>query len=99
MPRSNFKGGSVEKRLYTGRRLQIIRKRHFQQNPLCVMCEAAGRIKLAQELDHIVALANGGEDVPENRQGLCRECHDAKTRNEFGWKPKPTIGLDGWPET
>jgi 5-methylcytosine-specific restriction enzyme A len=95
--RTNFKGGSTDKRRYTGRRLQVIRKRYFQQEPLCVMCKAAGRVRLAQELDHIVALVNGGEDVPENRQGLCSECHEAKTRLDMGWKPKPQVGLDGWP--
>lgn len=90
-------GGSVDKRIYTGRRLQVIRKRHFQEKPLCVMCEAAGRSTLAEELDHIVPLMAGGEDVPENRQGLCKPCHETKTRRDMGWKDKPDIGLDGWP--
>lgn len=97
MARTNFKGGSTDKRLYTGRRLQVIRKRHFQQEPLCVMCKAKGIVRLAEELDHIVALVNGGLDVPENRQGLCKPCHEAKTRQDMGWREKPTIGLDGWP--
>ena len=98
MTRKNFTGGSTDKRIYTGRRLQVIRKRHFQREPLCVMCKARGIVRLAEELDHIVALANGGEDVPENRQGLCKECHAEKTRADLGFKSKPKIGLDGWPE-
>lgn len=94
--RTNFQGGSTDKRI-TGRRLQTIRKRHFQLEPLCVVCKAKGIVTIATELDHVVALVNGGEDVPENRQGLCKVHHDEKTRADMGWKPKPQIGLDGWP--
>jgi hypothetical protein len=66
-----------------GRELQEIRYQHFRLYPLCVRCEAAGRTRLATELDHIVALMNGGEDVPSNRQGLCRDCHAIKTAEDL----------------
>jgi 5-methylcytosine-specific restriction protein A len=62
-----------------GRELQEIRHGHFRNDPLCARCKEAGRVRLATELDHIVALMNGGEDVPSNRQGLCKPCHDLKT--------------------
>ena len=94
-----------------GRRLQRIRRHHLWQNPLCVHCFAKGRIRLWTELDHIEPLkANGGKgddilvggkgkDVPENRQGLCAECHAAKTAKDMGYqyRPKVVIGKDGWP--
>lgn len=76
---------------------QETRRRHFAINPLCAMCEAAGRVTLAKELDHIVALVNGGTNDPSNRQGLCEPCHKAKTAQDMGWKPKRQIGPDGWP--
>jgi 5-methylcytosine-specific restriction protein A len=80
-----------------GRKLQEIRKRHFEQFPLCVECQRLGRITLATELDHIKALCNGGTDTEDNRQGLCAECHDAKTARDMGHRPRLAISLDGWP--
>ncbi|MFA9288044.1 HNH endonuclease [Comamonas sp. SY3] len=85
----------------TGRRLQRIRERHFDSYPLCVMCEKSGRVRLATELDHIIALVNGGLDFDRdrgcNRQGLCLDCHEDKTRSDLRQRPKTQIGSDGWP--
>lgn len=67
-----------------GRALQALRKRLLRANPLCVMCEAQGRVTAATELDHIVALTNGGTNESSNLQGLCRECHGLKTRSDLG---------------
>lgn len=46
---------------------------------LCQACKAAGRLKLAFEVDHIVELADGGTDDDTNLQSLCVECHKDKT--------------------
>lgn len=81
-----------------GDRLQRLRKAHFQAQPLCVHCLRKDRARIATELDHIVALVNGGTNDPENFQGLCKWHHIEKTRADLGWKPKPKIGADGWPE-
>ena len=62
-----------------GRALQEIRAEHFRDNPLCVHCLARGIVTAAVELDHIIALSNGGTDTPDNRQSLCSACHRAKT--------------------
>jgi 5-methylcytosine-specific restriction protein A len=78
-----------------GRRLQAIRARHFKANPLCVMCQAKGKVSLAVELDHIIALTNGGEDTDENRQGLCTECHAAKTREDMGYAERTQFDARG----
>ena len=84
-----------------GRRLQRIRAAWLKQYPLCVMCEAQGRVTDAKELDHIIALDNGGPDfdVDEglNRQGLCEPCHEIKTNIDLGHKPRIVTGIDGWP--
>lgn len=84
-----------------GRTLQRIRRHHFMLHPLCVECEKRGVIRLATQLDHIVALVNGGKDFDQdegkNRQGLCDEHHEAKTRADLGQRVKVQIGLDGWP--
>lgn len=80
-----------------GRRLQAIRRSHLSAYPLCVHCDAQGRVALATQIDHIVALVNGGEDIDSNRQGLCKDCHDNKTRMDLGHRVVQPIGLDGWP--
>jgi 5-methylcytosine-specific restriction protein A len=80
-----------------GRQLQTLRRRLFLINPLCVLCERAGRLSVATDLDHIVALVNGGGNEEENLQGLCAACHVDKTAVDLGQRVKPVIGLDGWP--
>jgi len=69
----------------------------MQLNPLCVRCKEQGRITIWTELDHIVSLDKGGEDILENCQGLCTPCHQDKTAEDMGYKKRTTIGLDGWP--
>ncbi|WP_258050237.1 HNH endonuclease [Streptomyces finlayi] len=39
------------------------------------------------DIDHVVPLAKGGEDVDENVQALCKLCHKAKTAMDFGKRP------------
>lgn len=67
-----------------GRALQALRSRLLRAKPLCVMCDAQGRVRAATELDHVVALVNGGTNDESNLQGLCAECHDIKTRTDLG---------------
>jgi 5-methylcytosine-specific restriction protein A len=54
----------------------------FARAPLCAMCEAAGRVTLATQRDHIKPLAEGGADDQSNEQGLCVPCHEAKSLKE-----------------
>lgn len=63
------------------------------------MCNAKGRVRLAEELDHIKPLHKGGADTDDNRQGLCKECHTEKSKTERGhtYKPKQRISISGWP--
>ena len=60
---------------------------------MCAMCKVAA----ATELDHIVALSNGGTNDEDNLQGLCAACHEIKTTADLGYKPRVTTGIDGWP--
>jgi len=66
----------------TGRALQTIRRRHFQQQPLCVHCLERGLTTAATQIDHRRPLWDGGQDVESNRQGLCDDCHAEKTADE-----------------
>jgi len=83
----------------TGTTLQKLREQLFTENPLCVMCQAAGRVRLATERDHIIPLSKTKHDEATNEgvQGLCAECHEAKTAKDMGWRKKPRFGADGWP--
>lgn len=65
-----------------GRALQRRRARVFDREPLCVTCQAVGRVTLATILDHVIPLAEGGPDTEANTQPLCRPCHDAKSQAE-----------------
>ena len=70
-----------------GRVLQRIRTQYRYAQPLCVRCLEQGIVKLWTDLDHVQALMHGGEDsrhdVMRNRQGLCKECHAQKTREDL----------------
>lgn len=44
----------------------------------CVLCKTAP----ATEVDHITPLEQGGSNELANLQGLCYECHSAKTKQE-----------------
>lgn len=65
-----------------GRKLQQRNARLLRENPLCVACQAEGRIREAVEVDHTIALAEGGGDHRWNLQGLCMACHREKTAGE-----------------
>lgn len=65
----------------SGRKLQKLRKELFRHSPLCVVCQAAGRVTAATERDHIVPLSETRQDEATNdgMQALCKDCHEAKS--------------------
>ena len=71
------------------------RARILWQEPMCRVCDKAASV----QVDHITPLSKGGTDDRDNKQGICKPCHDAKTAREGGYetRPKVTIGVDGWP--
>lgn len=68
-------------------RWQQYRKRYLLEHPLCVMCEATGRVEASTIVDHVVP-HRGDKQLfwdPTNHQALCKGCHDgAKQREERG---------------
>lgn len=71
-----------------------------RDNWLCVPCGKQGRVTEAQEVDHVIPLAKGGTDAPENLQAICIPCHRAKTLAEEPgagaatipeWLPTPVV--------
>lgn len=49
---------------------------------LCQQCLRKGLIAPGIEVDHVVALADGGGDDMDNLQAICHDCHRAKTLAE-----------------
>jgi 5-methylcytosine-specific restriction protein A len=81
----------------TSRPWSRLREQILRRDPLCVACSAQGRIREATEVDHIVPLAKGGTNSPDNLQALCTDCHKRKTQVDSGNSRKVAIGEDGWP--
>ena len=66
------------------RKLRLIK---LDNHPLCEKCG-----KPAEEVDHIIPVANGGEMYEyTNLQSLCKPCHSKKTNEENRRKPKGRI--------
>lgn len=63
---------------------RAIRKAYIRERPLCAECERQGRTTAATEVDHVRALADGGDPRdPANLQSLCKSCHSRKTWTAF----------------
>lgn len=75
-------------RLHRQRRNDLLR-----DQPLCAMCLAEGRRRAATVRDHIVPLAEGGDESEQNAQSLCRWCHARKSAAER--RARKTCNADG----
>ena len=73
------------------------RARWLSMHPLCVHCEAVGRVSAASVVDHFVPLSKGGADDDSNLQSLCKPCDEVKTAADLGHRVRHQIGADGWP--
>jgi 5-methylcytosine-specific restriction endonuclease McrA len=70
----------VEPQRLRGSMLQKRNWRLLAEHPLCQHCQ----VKVSREVDHIIPLWAGGEDIESNLQALCDDCHKAKTAEEAG---------------
>jgi 5-methylcytosine-specific restriction protein A len=88
---------SRHKRGY-GRQHVRLRAVLLQQEPLCRLCKAKGRVTAATIADHIVPIAKGGavHDL-SNMQPVCAPCHNDKSLRDQGKRVRPRIAADGWP--
>jgi len=84
---------------------QRLRAAHLSVEPLCRDCRDAGRVVLANTVDHVIPISAGGLPFPDH-DGLtsyCASCHSAKTARgtEAGairsGKPRRGCHVDGTP--
>ena len=62
------------------------RESWLRKHPLCVRCEAEGKVVEATVLDHVIP-HRGDQTLfwkAGNHQGLCQSCHSRKTALEDG---------------
>jgi 5-methylcytosine-specific restriction protein A len=70
-------------KVYNSRRWRKHRKVYLTIYPLCVECEKEGKITIADVLDHIKTIANGGDIWGyDNVQGVCHSHHNKKSGRE-----------------
>jgi 5-methylcytosine-specific restriction protein A len=70
-----------------GPRWRRARAAYLARNPLCVRCQAGGRIEPSTTVDHIVP-HRGDQKLfwdTANWAAICKPCHDAKTAREGRW--------------
>lgn len=75
--------GRNNRAFYQSERWHRLSRQYRKQNPLCVECKKEGKLTRAQEVDHILPIAQGGDpwDV-SNLQSLCKHHHSQKTMKE-----------------
>lgn len=65
---------------------------------LCQEHKRQGKLKQANQVDHIVPKAKGGTDDMDNLQSLCEHCHKIKTIKDNGGNPRVRgCTPDGYP--
>ena len=82
---------------------QRLRTAKLAASPLCEPCSKLGRVVPAHHVDHIVAIAAGGDAFPslDGLMSMCQPCHSIKTaavdrKGGSGIRFKG-VGLDGLP--
>ena len=60
---------------------QQLREVKLQERPFCEHCLMRGMYRVGTHVDHVVAIAKGGEPFPglKGLMVLCHSCHNQKT--------------------
>jgi 5-methylcytosine-specific restriction enzyme A len=70
-----------------GARWRRARAAYLARNPLCLRCQAQGRVEASMVVDHAVPHLGDPKLFWDeaNWAALCKPCHDAKTAREGRW--------------
>ncbi len=85
----SWRGAKTSTERGYGYRWQKARIGHLRHHPLCVMCEAEGRVELATVVDHKIP-HRGDQELFWNRsnwQSLCATHHSSDKQREEGSGP------------
>lgn len=94
MPHTDQRSTEAATPRLRGRAGQKQRDRRLKRtNYMCEDCLAQGRVKLADEVHHIIGLKDGGSDTDENTANVCIE-HHLERENK---RVRRRIAVDGWP--
>ncbi|SCW80675.1 5-methylcytosine-specific restriction enzyme A [Sphingobium faniae] len=80
-----------------GRAAVAQRRRRLQAEPLCRDCKSRDIVTAATVPDHIVPLTQGGSDDDNNIRCLCAACHEVRTTEQFGYRRRIEVNVEGWP--
>lgn len=82
-----------QKKFYNSRNWRYkIRRPYLSKNPYCVKCKEKDYIVLAEIVDHVIPIKQGGAMRDErNFQSLCKDCHNVKRGQEAHMKIKNWI--------
>lgn len=58
-----------------------LRRAKLAEKPLCEACERRGKLVQASTVDHVMAIARGGDPFPplDGLMSMCAACHNSKT--------------------
>ena len=73
------RGGVDDIKFYKSKYWRDIRSQQLRLEPICRECNKNDKFVTANVVDHILERHNGGSDLPNNLQSLCRSCHNSKT--------------------
>ena len=67
--------------LYSTAAWKRLRAAHLSRFPFCRDCDAAGRLVIANTVDHIIPVSAGGPALPghDGLNSYCATCHNHKT--------------------
>ena len=85
-----------------------LRRAKLDAQPTCEPCSTAGRLTIANTVDHRVPISAGGPALPglDGLTSMCGPCHSAKTargseagavRTARALQPRRGCDADGWP--
>jgi len=66
---------------YCTTRWQKLRLAKLSESPVCVICDKRGVTEVANTVDHVTPISQGGDPFPsmDGLMSLCERCHNEKT--------------------